>query len=83
MSICGSEFHNHILRIKFSYEMLNLIVATDRSRSMHWREFHRRGSRLKYECLEALDVALECLSLKNVAWRVRDELKQTNLEIMK
>ena len=30
---------------------------------MHGREVHRRGSRLKYECLEALDVALECLSL--------------------
>ena len=49
------------------YFRLCLIVATDRSRSMHGREFHRRGSRLKYECLEALDVALECLSLKNVA----------------
>ena len=49
---------------------LNLIVATDRSRSLHGREFHRLGRRLKYECLEALDVALECLSLKNVAWRV-------------
>ena len=60
---------------------LYLIVATDRSRSMHGREFHRRGRRLKYECLEALDVALECLNLRNVSWRVLDELKQTKLEI--
>ena len=65
------------------YFRLCLIVATDRSRSMHGREFHRRGSRLKYECLEVLDVALECLSLRNVSWRVLDELKHTKLEITK
>ena len=62
---------------------LCLIVAIDRSRSMHGREFHRRGRRLRYECLEALDVALECLSLRNVSWRMLDELKHTKLEIMK
>ena len=48
---------------------------------MHGREFHRRGSRLKYKCLEVLDVALECLSLRNVSRRVLDELKQTKLEM--
>ena len=48
---------------------------------VYGREFHRRGRWLKYKCLEVLDVALECLSLRNVSRRVLDELKQTKLEM--
>ena len=47
---------------------------------VYGREFHRRGRWLKYKCLEVLDVALECLSLRNVSRRVLDELKQTKLK---